>query len=90
VNIISKLVKSAVGFTNIIEDILFDVVIKPLLALLYQVVKGTQWVGVIDHLFDLLAEAWPPQGVAKPQTTTTTQTTKETPEKQRRRTLLGK
>jgi len=88
-NIISKLVKSVVGFTNILEDIIFDVVIKPLLALLYQLVKGTQWVGVIDHLFDLLAEAWPPQGVA-PQTTTTTQTTKETPAKQQRRTLLGK
>lgn len=61
-NVISSIVKALVGITNVIEDVIFNVLIRPLLLMLFSIVKSTQWVEVIDHLFNLLAESWPPAG----------------------------
>lgn len=61
-NVVSSIVKALVGITNVIEDVIFNVLIKPLLLMLYSIVRATQWVEVIDHLFNLLAESWPPAG----------------------------
>ena len=64
-NVITNIVGAIVRIFVAIEDIVFDIVIRPALLVLYGVVKDTQWVEVIDRIFDLMAESWPPEGKAK-------------------------
>jgi len=93
IGIIGRIAGALVSVTNVIEDVFFAILIKPLLLLLYGIVGGTQWVKVIDHFFDLLAESWPPigppvqpnDGQVEPQTQTGEKQTKR-----ERRTLLNR
>ena len=64
-NVITNIVGAIVRIFVAIEDIVFDIVIRPALLVLYGIVKDTQWVEVIDRIFDLMAESWPPEGKAK-------------------------
>ena len=61
-NVIANIVGAIVRIVVAVEDIIFDIVIKPILLALYGIVKDTQWVEVIDRIFDLMAESWPPEG----------------------------
>lgn len=59
-NVIGNIVGAIIRVFVAVEDIFFDLVVRPLLMILYGVVKDTQWVEIIDRLFDLTADSWPP------------------------------
>lgn len=59
-NVIGNIVGAIIRVFVAVEDIFFDLVVRPLLMILYGVVKDTQWVEIIDRFFDLTADSWPP------------------------------
>ena len=59
-NVVSKIVGAIIRIFVAVEDIIFDLVIRPVLLALYGIVKETQWVEILDRLFELISESWPP------------------------------
>lgn len=64
-NVVSKIIGAIIRVFVAVEDIIFDIVIRPVLLVLYGIVKESQWVEVLDRLFELISESWPPDQEAK-------------------------
>jgi len=59
-NVVSKMIGAIIRIFVAVEDIIFDLVIRPVLLALYGIVKDSQWVEILDRLFELISESWPP------------------------------
>lgn len=64
-NVVSKMIGAIIRIFVAVEDIIFDLVIRPVLLALYGIVKDSQWVEILDRLFELISESWPPDQEAK-------------------------
>lgn len=64
-NVVSKIMGAIIRVFVAVEDIIFDLVIRPVLLVLWGIVKESQWVEVLDRLFELISESWPPDQEAK-------------------------